>query len=75
MHILDENGVLVAQLDRLPGGYPTSDWQPGELIRDQYAIPIPGTLPSGRYTLETGFYYLPTLEPLGSAVRLGAWER
>jgi len=75
VHVLDENGVLVAQLDRLPGGYPTGDWQPGEIIHDQYAIPIPEPFPSGTYTLKTGFYYLPTLEPLGPAVQLGKWEK
>ena len=74
VHVLNESGVLVAQLDRLPGGYPTSDWQPGEIIHDQYAIPIPEPFPSGTYTLETGFYYLPTLEPLGPAVQLGKWK-
>ena len=30
VHLLSEDGSLIAQLDRLPEGYPTSDWQAGE---------------------------------------------
>lgn len=71
VHLLDENGVLVAQLDRLPGGYPTNDWQPGEVVMDKYVVFLPDTLISGPYTLKTGFYYLPTLEPLGEPAQLG----
>ncbi len=72
VHLLDSQGTLVAQLDRPPGGYPTNDWQPGELVVDRYVVPLPGTLTSGTYTIETGFYYLPTLEPLGEPAPLGA---
>ncbi len=67
VHVLNEQGELVTQLDRPPAGYPTSDWRPGEVIIDRFAIP----LPTGAYRLQTGFYYLPTLEPLGTAVILG----
>ncbi|MBK9054197.1 MAG: hypothetical protein IPL78_25780 [Chloroflexi bacterium] len=71
VHLLDENGQLVAQLDRLPGGYPTNDWQPGELVMDKYVVTLPDSLPIGSYTVETGFYYLPTLESLGPPAQLG----
>ncbi len=66
VHLLDENGELLTQLDRQPDGYPTSDWRSGEIIMDEYVV----QLPLGDYHLETGFYYLPTLEPLGTAVTL-----
>jgi 4-amino-4-deoxy-L-arabinose transferase-like glycosyltransferase len=66
IHLLDANGQLVAQLDRQPDGYPTGDWRPGEIILDVFVV----EMPPGEYRLQTGFYYLPTLEPLGTAVTL-----
>jgi hypothetical protein len=66
IHLLNENDELIAQLDRQPDGYPTSDWRPGEIIIDRYIIEPP----PGEYQLQTGFYCLPTLEPLGTAVPL-----
>ncbi len=69
VHVLDSTGNLLTQLDRPPAGYPTSDWQPGEVIYDTYSIPLAPDTPAA-VTLETGFYYLPTLEPLGQPVRL-----
>ena len=72
VHLLDGNGRIVAQLDRQPAGYPTSDWRPGEFIVDHYRIELPPQLPPGEYTLLTGFYYLPTLERLGDAAVLTA---
>jgi 4-amino-4-deoxy-L-arabinose transferase-like glycosyltransferase len=71
VHLLDSNGSLIAQLDRPPAGYPTSDWRPGEVVVDSYAVRLPPALAPGTYSLETGFYYLPTLEPLGQPARLG----
>lgn len=75
VHVLGENGEPIAQLDRQPDGYPTSDWRPGEVIIDRYVIQLPADLLSGTYNLQTGFYYLPTLERLGTAVPLGQMTR
>ena len=69
VHVLDSAGNLLTQLDRPPAGYPTSDWQPGEVVYDTYSIPFPPDT-SAAVILETGFYYLPTLEPLGLPIRL-----
>ena len=74
VHLLGENGDPIAQLDRPPDGYPTSDWRPGEVIIDQYTIQLPADLPTGTYNLQSGFYYLPTLEGLGTTVPLGTWR-
>ncbi|UCG23675.1 MAG: hypothetical protein JSW55_16270 [Chloroflexota bacterium] len=71
LHFLDSNGELVAQLDRLPDGYPTSDWHPGEVVVDSYTIDLPQDLEPGRYFLQTGFYFLPTQERLGQPVVVG----
>ncbi len=36
VHLVDGDGQLLGQLDRPPAGYPTSDWQPGEIVVDHY---------------------------------------
>ncbi len=58
VHLLDTNGQRVAQSDHRPGGvyYPSSLWQPGELLADAHTIALPATLPPGTYTLHTGLY-------------------
>ncbi len=58
VHLLDAQGEIVAQLDRLPfhGRWPTPVWQPGESLRDRYDLALPATLPPGRYGVRFGFY-------------------
>ena len=58
LHLLDQNGQIVAQRDAEPAGYsrPTSSWEIGERIVDRHGIVIPpGTLP-GSYRLIGGMY-------------------
>ncbi|MBV9169299.1 MAG: hypothetical protein JOZ81_04365 [Chloroflexi bacterium] len=57
-HILDANSKVVAQRDAEPGDTlrPTTTWQPGEEIKDNYGIAIPPDLAPGDYTLEIGMY-------------------
>jgi 4-amino-4-deoxy-L-arabinose transferase-like glycosyltransferase len=65
-HLLDAENRIVAQMDSEPLGgiHPTTEWQFGEIVRDNYGLAIaPDTLP-GEYLLEVGMYYLPTLERL-----------
>ncbi|UCC50462.1 MAG: hypothetical protein JSV68_15285, partial [Anaerolineaceae bacterium] len=72
VHLSGPDGRLVAQLDRPPAGYPTSDWQAGEIVVDQYAVPLLGDLIVGEdISLSTGFYTLPALEALGETADLG----
>jgi hypothetical protein len=54
VHIVAANGQLVGQADAEPRGgtYPTSMWQPGEYISDEYDF----NLPRGRYTAQVGLY-------------------
>jgi hypothetical protein len=58
-HLRDETGVIVAQQDGPTGGghYPTSFWNPGELVADEVALPIDG-LPNASYSLFIGLYDL-----------------
>jgi hypothetical protein len=53
---------LVAQDDSQPdrGAYPTSFWQPGDLVRHAFHLAIPSTVPAGDYRLITGWYDLQT---------------
>ncbi len=71
VHIEDASGQVVAQTDRPPAGYPTTEWRPGEIVVDQVTVPLPPDLPPGTYTVTTGFYYLPTLERIGEPIPLG----
>jgi hypothetical protein len=66
LHLRNSQGQTVAQQDRQPldGSYPTSHWQPDELVIDPVTLPIPADLPAGTYTLMAGLYRLDTLARL-----------
>jgi hypothetical protein len=57
-HLLDGGSSVVAQRDAEPADNlrPTTSWQRGEQIQDNYGIAIPADLPAGSYTLEIGMY-------------------
>lgn len=69
IHVLDSNGQIAAQIDQQPGGYPTHDWQTDEIILQTFNLNT-SQLPPGTYQLQTGFYYLPTLQRLGDPAPL-----
>ena len=58
IHLLDENGEKVGQVDQPPGDgfYPPFAWQPGLLIADQYELPLDSRLKPGKYKLVFGWY-------------------
>ena len=58
IHLVDANGEKVAQVDHAPLGdyYPPSQWQPGQLLADQYELPLGPNLQPGRYRLIFGWY-------------------
>lgn len=58
IHLLDDRGEKVAQVDRSPvdGFYPTPAWQPGLLLADQYELRLRPDLPPGHYRLIFGWY-------------------
>jgi hypothetical protein len=66
IQLLDREGRLRAQLDRQPvGGFrPTSTWQPGETVRDNYGLELPADLPPGDYQLIAGLYLPASMERL-----------
>jgi hypothetical protein len=57
-HLLDPSNKVVAQRDAEPADNlrPTTTWQRGEEIQDNYGIAVPSGLPPGLYTLEVGMY-------------------
>jgi 4-amino-4-deoxy-L-arabinose transferase-like glycosyltransferase len=71
VHLLGEHnpvtdGPLWAGHDGQPDGghYPTTRWQPGEVILDVHPLAIPPDAPPGEYKLEVGLYFLETMERL-----------
>ncbi len=65
-HLVDAGDSVVAQKDNPPldGFYPTTKWEVGEVVRDQYDLVIPSGTPSGEYQLKTGMYLAETGERL-----------
>lgn len=63
VHFLDAQNRMLSQVDAQPlgGRYPTHGWSPGEIISDEYAVPLPASawgdldhLAIGMYTLNDG---------------------
>jgi hypothetical protein len=66
IHLLDAEGRVRAQSDVQPrgGAYPSSLWDAGEIIRDDYSLPLPADLALGVYRIEIGLYEYPSLTRL-----------
>jgi len=60
VHVVDANGLLVAQNDAEPAGWlrPTVGWQRGETIADMHGVFLPAGLPPGQYEVRVGMYRL-----------------
>jgi hypothetical protein len=58
VHLVDGAGQVCADGDDAPrhGAYPTSWWEAGEVIEDEYAITLGPEVQPGRYRVETGWY-------------------
>ena len=61
-HLVDGEGRLWGQQDNPPvyGFYPTTKWQEGEIVRDQYDLLISPEAQPGEYQLEIGMYLVET---------------
>ena len=57
-HIIGEDGKLAGQKDSWPhdGDYPTSFWMRGEVVKDDYVIPLDATAGASAYRIEVGLY-------------------
>lgn len=65
-HLVDGEQNISGQKDNQPvdGFYPTSQWEAGEIVRDQYDIAIPAIISLGEYAVEIGMYARDTMERL-----------
>ncbi len=65
-HLVDDEGRIWGQKDNPPvdGFYPTTKWEVGEIVRDQYDISISPEAPPGEYQIEVGMYLAETGERL-----------
>jgi len=55
-HLLGPDGELQGQVDRMPGAAPTSRWAAGQVIVDEFVIPVAPDARSGRCRIVIGFY-------------------
>ncbi len=69
-HVVDSVGNRVAGHDSPPGNgsLPSTRWQPGWRVLDEYQITLPADLPPGEYVVRAGLYLadgtrLPASEP------------
>ena len=58
VHLRDQENRTVAQVDAAPlqGFYPTTVWQPGEILNDTQRLALPDDLKPGRYRMVAGLY-------------------
>ena len=58
IHLLGDSGEVLAQDDARPAQwtYPTTEWQPGEYIRDEHLLHLPPETPRGDWRLTVGSY-------------------
>ncbi len=65
-HILDGRSHIVGQRDTEPVGgvRPTTTWEEGEIIADNYGVLVLPATPPGEHQLEIGMYNLATAERL-----------
>ena len=80
LHLVDEAGLTIAQLDTVPGGglRPTSGWEVGGVLWEEYAVAVPATAYTpNRAHWEVGLYdhrteqRLPLLHPAGESYSFG----
>jgi hypothetical protein len=66
LHVLDGSNQIVGQRDAEPGGGArlTTLWEPGQVIVDNYGLPIHPATPPGEYRVEVGMYNAATGERL-----------
>ena len=58
VHLLDAQNRIWGQRDSVPdrGQYPTTGWIEGEVVEDEYEIPVDPSAPPGEYLIEVGLY-------------------
>jgi len=74
VHLLDAGGAAVAQSDGKPvwWTFPTTQWEPGQYIRDEHILELAADTPRGDYTLAVGMYAAETSTRLAVTDAQGA---
>lgn len=81
-HLVDSDNNMMSQMDRPPlgGDYPTSYWEPGEVVQDNLLLPLPSMKDfkekssAGKLLLQIGIYHpgdgtrLPVLDTDGQVM-------
>ncbi len=59
VHLLDANGNLVAQSDKLnPGDFPTRRWTTDKYVTDRHLLQLPQSLAAGDYQITAGLWVM-----------------
>ncbi len=76
-HLIDEEERIWGQRDSQPlgGYYPTSFWDVGEVVKDEYELVVQPQAPPGEYLLEVGMYLLETGQRLAVLDEEGQGDR
>ena len=77
MHVIDKaTGQVIAQNDHQPDGgwFPTNYWQKGDVINDQFGVPLPPGTDIRQVELRVGMYNAQTQERL-PAVNIASQQR
>ena len=73
VHLVDDNGNLIAQSDHLnPAGFPTDLWPTDRYVLDRHVLVLPDDARPGEYRIAMGLYLLDTKARL--TVRNGSGE-
>jgi hypothetical protein len=56
VHLVGPDGRPHGQVDRFPGGAPTTSAAPGQVIIDQITLPVDADAPAGAYRIAVGLY-------------------
>jgi len=66
LQLVDEGGTVWAEEAFAPGGdgYPTTQWDEGEVVKGQYQLIVPADAPAGQYRLRGKMYAAATGELL-----------
>jgi uncharacterized membrane protein len=75
--LMDGEGRILAAQESAPvgGGYPTTLWAKGEIVRDQRDLVIAANVPGGEYHLVVGLYHAASGERLRVKHRLFSADR
>lgn len=74
VHVISDQGELIAQHDSVPRGgrFPTGHWLAGDIVPDQFPLPIRADAPPGLYRVKVGLYETQSRERLSAYAAGGA---